>query len=273
MILINDKIETQIEAEITNKMLQGEVDLAVLNIPVILDAIYKAIPEKKRISHGRFSTIKVLAEHLYHKFVAMNISTLEVGARITNLSKNYRAIGVGLGILSLYGLDDYPSILPYFELAAGSDHWEPREYAQGLFRKIIKKHRYEIKNYLLELVQSDNAKLRRFVSETLRPVVENQWLYQEIDYSLYILRHLFLESNAYPRTSVGNNLSDIARRKPELVYDLVDELVALNDKNATWIATRACRNLVKVDPIRVMDHLVVNEYKYKQRVYKRSDYQ
>jgi 3-methyladenine DNA glycosylase AlkC len=71
---------------------------------------------------------------------------------------------------------------------------------------------------------------------------------------------------------VGNNLSDIARREPKLVYGLVAELVAMRDKHATWIATRACRNLVKQDPIRVMDLLGVDEYKYKQRVYKRSDY-
>lgn len=273
MNLLDEKIETLIQTAIVDNFLQGENDLAINSIPMVLDAMYAAIPEVKRISYGRYTTIKILAERLYNDFEEANLSTLETGAMIVTRSGDHRVIGVGLGMLSYHGMADYVNVLPYFEAAAKADHWEPREYAQGLFRKIIKKHRYEIKNYLLELVQSDNAKLRRFVSETLRPVVENQWLYQEIDYSLDILRHLFRESNAYPRTSVGNNLSDIARRKPELVYDLVVELVALNDKNATWIATRACRNLVKVDPIRVMDHLVVNEYKYKQRVYKRSDYQ
>ena len=74
------------------------------------------------------------------------------------------------------------------------------------------------------------------------------------------------------RTSVGNNLSDISRRNPELVFQLVDELVAMKDKNAYWIATRACRNLVKEYPIRVMDALEIDEYKYKNRIHKRSDY-
>jgi hypothetical protein len=67
-------------------------------------------------------------------------------------------------------------------------------------------------------------------------------------------------------------LSDIARRKPELVFQLVEELVAKDNKNSYWIATRACRNLVKKYPIRVMDVLRSDEYKYKNRVYKRSDY-
>jgi 3-methyladenine DNA glycosylase AlkC len=124
----------------------------------------------------------------------------------------------------------------------------------------------------MRLVKSEDPNLRRFASETLRPVVENQWLYKDLDYSLSILCHLFKESHPYPRTSVGNNLSDIARREPELVYRLVAELVEMGDKNAIWIATRACRNLVKQDPIRVMDLLGVDKYKYKQRVYRRSDY-
>ena len=45
------------------------------------------------------------------------------------------------------------------------------------------------------------------------------------------------------------------------------------DGNSRWIATRACRNLVKQEPVRVMDLLGVDEYRYKDRVYKRSDYQ
>jgi 3-methyladenine DNA glycosylase AlkC len=181
-------------------------------------------------------------------------------------------MGVGLGILALYGIDDYQSVLPFFESAALADHWEPREYAQGLFRKILKAHPDAIRPYLLEYVQSDRPNLRRFVSEMLRPVVENTWLYHDLEYSISILRHLFKEGHPYPRTSVGNNLSDIARRNPEIVFQLVAELVSLKDENSDWIARRACRNLVKKYPIRVMDELGVDAYKYKNRIYKRSDY-
>lgn len=84
---------------------------------------------------------------------------------------------------------------------------------------------------------------------------------------------MFKESSPYPRTSVGNNLSDLARRLSGLVYDLVKELVDRRDKNSYWIAYRVCRNLVKKDPIKVMDLLKVDEYKYKKSRYKRNDYQ
>jgi 3-methyladenine DNA glycosylase AlkC len=272
MNLLDDRLKSMIQGQIVEAFIQGQVEGALEAIPRVLDALYAAIPEKKRLSYGRYTTIKVLAEELFDQFEVINLSRLEIGALITSRSKDYRAVGVGLGVLSLYGLIDCPSVLPYFEAAAGADHWEPREYAQGLFRKIVKMHRGEIKGYLLKLVQSEDPNLRRFVSETLRPVVENQWLHKDIDYSVSLLRHLFREPKPYPRTSVGNNLSDIARRNPELVYNLVSELVAMDNKNASWIATRACRNLVKVDPIRVMDLLGVDEYKYKQRIYHRNEF-
>ena len=72
---------------------------------------------------------------------------------------------------------------------------------------------------------------------------------------------------------MGNNLSDLARQLPDLVYTLVEELVKSGDKNSCWIAYRACRNLVKKEPIKMMDLLKVDEYKYKKRIHKRSDYQ
>ena len=129
-----------------------------------------------------------------------------------------------------------------------------------------------MKEYLLKLVKSEDANIRRFVAETLRPVQENRWFYRNPDYPLSILRYMFKESSPYPRTSVGNNLGDLARRLPDLVYDLVKELVDSGDKNSYWIAYRACRNLVKKEPVKVMDLLKVDEYKYKKRIYKRSGY-
>ena len=51
----------------------------------------------------------------------------------------------------------------------------------------------------------------------------------------------------------------------------VKELVESGDKNSYWIAHRTCRNLIKTEPSRVMDLLKVDEYKYKNNKYTRSD--
>jgi 3-methyladenine DNA glycosylase AlkC len=237
-----------------------------------LGELYTNIPDNKRISYGRVHTIKVLVKYVCDELGKANFSFLEVGIELNFYSKTVLNKGVALGILAEYGLTDYMPVLVYFRYAAESQEWEVREFAQMFFRKIIKQHPTKMQEFLLYLVKLDNPNLRRFVSETLRPVQENRWFYKEPDYSLTVLRHLFKESAPYPRTSVGNNLSDLARRLPELVYGLVDELVASGDKNSYWIAYRACRNLVKVEPLRVMDLLGVDEYKYKKAVYRRGDY-
>lgn len=272
MDLLTEHIEDQIQKDLIENFARREYLKGVENVRNVLDCMYASIPAKKRVSHGRYTTIKVLAEKLFEELENASLPVVEIGTTVLNSTDDYRTMGVGLGILAQYGVEDYQSVLPYFESAAQAGNWEPREYAQGLFRKIVKAHPVALRPHLLEYVQSDNPNLRRFVSEMLRPVVENKWLHQNLEYSISILRHLFKESHPYPRNSVGNNLSDLARRNPELVLQLVDELVLMEDKNAYWIATRACRNLVKKYPIRVMDALGVAEYKYKNRIHKRSDY-
>ena len=62
---------------------------------------------------------------------------------------------------------------------------------------------------------------------------------------------MFRETPPYPCTSVGNNLSDLARRLPDLVLGIVGELIRGGD----------------------MDLVRVDEYTYKKRIYRRDDYQ
>ena len=140
-------------------------------------------------------------------------------------------------------------------------------------QKLIGTHRDELKEFLMKLVDSDDPRKRRLASESLRPVSDNRWIHGNPQYSLSILRHLFGERDPYPRSSVGNNLSDLSKRDAELVFGIVKELVATGDKNSHWIARRACRNLVKKEPLRVMDLLGCDEYRYKKKRYRREDFE
>ncbi len=273
MNILNAEVESKIQKGIINPLSQGKYALAIGNINPIVDELYANIPDNKRISYGIVHVVKTLSEYLYTHLVEMDAPVYRIASHMFDGSDDSQSKGVSLGILSYYGLGDYKKVLPYFESAAASSDWEVRELAQMFFRKLIKKHPGEMKEYLLKLVKSKDANIRRFVAETLRPVQENRWFYKNPDYPLSILRSMFKESSSYPRTSVGNNLSDLARGLPDLVYDLVKELVDSGDKNSYWIAYRACRNLVKKDPVKVMDLLKVDEYKYKKRIHKRSGYQ
>lgn len=270
MNLLTSALEARIENDVLVPAMQGEFDLATKNIAAALEELYDNIPDDKRISYGRVHAIRVLAKHLYTQLREANAPVFEIASNLFARSENAWSTGVALGILADYGSADYPPVLPYFETAASSQDWELRELAQMFFRRLTKAHPDDMQVYLLHLVESEDLNLRRFVSETLRPVQENKWFYKNPEYSLKVLRHLFRESAPYPRKSVGNNLSDLARRLPELVFDLVEELVASGDENSYWIAYRACRNLVKKEPLRVMDLLGVDEYRYKKAVYRRD---
>ncbi len=272
MEILNDKLQKKIQSDIINIILQKEYGLAIRNISKTIDELYANIPDNKRISYGIVHTIKALSEYLYTHFTKMDAPVYQIASSIFRMSDDFKSKGVALGILSFHGLGDYKGVLPCFESAAASPDWNMRELAQMFFKKLIKKYPDEMKEYLLQLVKSRDANVRRFVGETLRPVQENRWFYKNTNYPLSMLKHLFKESSSYPRTSVGNNLSDLARGLPELVYDLVEKLVASGDKNSYWIAYRACRNLVKKEPVKVMDLLKVDEYRYKKRIHKRSDY-
>jgi len=268
---LDQTIEKKIHRTIIPAVLNGEYKKAQDGMSHVLDELHARIPDSKRISYGIVYTVKLLSEYLYTQLFQARSPVFEIAEGLFSSSEEARCRGVALGMLSFYGLEDYPRVLPYFEAAATAESWDLREFAQMFFRRLIKKHPCQMQAFLLRLADSEDANIRRFIAETLRPVQDNKWFYSDPEYSLSVLRHLFKERSPYPRTSVGNNLSDLARRLPELVYALVAELVANGDKNSYRIAYRACRNLVKQDPLRVMDLLRVDQYRYKEAVYKRAD--
>lgn len=236
-------------------------------ITKIIEQMHDSIPEDKRISFGIVHTVKELGQFLYNAFGEKDINLFSVSSALFDSGVTSECKAVAICILSFYGLEEPEKVFPYFEAAANDDDWELREISQILFRKLIKKHPDKVKKFLLKMVKSANLNCRRFAGETLRPVCENKWFYKNPEYSLSIIKHLFMEGKAYPRTSVGNNLSDLARHLPDLVYNIVEELVDSSDKNSYWIAYRACRNLVKKEPEKVMRLLNVTSYKYKDRIH------
>jgi len=270
MQLITPAIQLKIENGITERIRLSDYHLASAAIAETISTLYEAIPQNKRISYGIAHTVKELGNYLFISFEEKKLLVFESFGAVFNLAEQWESRAVALCVFSHYGFEFPNEVLPFFEKAADDDDWEMREISQMLFRKLIKKHPDIMQQFLLKLVISDNAKLRRFVGETMRPVCENKWFYKQPEYALTVIRHLFKESKPFPRTSAGNNLSDLARHQPELVYSIVEELVASGNKHSYWIAYRACRNLVKKEPDRVMKLLGIDAYKYKDQVIKKQ---
>ncbi len=272
MNIMTPEIEQKVRSGIISSIVRREYRQAPQQLSEILAELYAGIPDRDRASHGIVYTVKVLSQYLYAQLAQTGLPVQEIASVIYAQSNDAKPRFVALGIMSFSGPGGLKDTLRCFEAAAASADWEIREIAQGLFRRLVANYPDDVREFLLRLSISPDANLRRFVAETLRPVRENAWFYKDPEYPLSILRGMLKECSSYARTSVGNNLSDLARRLPEAVYGLVRELVDNGDENSHWIAYRACRNLVKSDPVRVMDLLRVDEYQYKGRVYRRSDY-
>jgi 3-methyladenine DNA glycosylase AlkC len=257
------------------KISQGELSDIGYDLMNLIGEIRADIPPRKRISYGRYSIIKELSQEMALRLEETGVNLFQYGNGLfENQELDPFVRSYALGLISIYGLNshDLKNTLPTFEAAASDENWIVRECASGLIKKLIKAFPEEMKKWYLALVKSKDPLKRRFGSESLRPVAENRWIHKQPEYALSIIKHLFRESDPYPRTSIGNSLSDWIRVNEELAYPIVEELAQNGDKNSYWIAYRACRNLVKKKPLLVMDLLGVNEYKYKKRIHKRSDY-
>lgn len=259
------------EVETLYKMETEKIHLDFQAIEKMAGTMKSRIPEKRRSSNGITFVVLQLGDKLWSSW---NPGTQNLFGRVLDSlwgsAENHIQKAVLLRLMGHYGvMTDFFTVTPYIEAAASSEDWILREFSPTFVRMLTKADREQAQRYLLRLVESDNPYLRRLVSESLRPVTDLSWIQKEPDYSLKVLKRLFTEKEEYPRSSVGNNLSDLARKNPELVFSLVRDLVAMEDENAYWIAHRACRNLVKTETERVLDLLGVDEYRYKGRVHTR----
>jgi 3-methyladenine DNA glycosylase AlkC len=268
----NDFSEAEVNkaAAITQDILGGYMERGVGRLRALKDEIHAAIPEKLRIGRGITWVVDRISSLLAAQGLPDETLRELVLSIYAQLKEDDLLIGVPIFLMSEYGVRHPVDAFGFFEAAACAEHWVVREFAAGAFRKIIKPNKEIVLPWLQKTAQNTDPNQRRFASETLRPVTHNKWLNQQPDYSLSVLELMFKEDHPYPRTSVGNNLSDLSRRQPELIFKLVNDLVASGDGNSYWIAYRACRNLVKKEPQRVMDLLLVEEYHYKDRNFYRK---
>jgi len=271
--LINRNQEEKIQ-QIVETIHSSPIDNISKELCKLISSIKKDIPVKKRISYGRYSIIKKMGLTIYPLLLKNDIDPYSFSF---GLYKNevfdpfVRSLAIQL--FSIYGLEEgkLKIVLSVFEKAGADKQWVVRECSAGFIRKLIKKYPVEMEKWYVVMSKSDYPNLRRFSSESIRPVADNKWFKNNPDFCFSILKNLYEESHPYPRTSVGNNLSDWSKIDKERVFSIVRNLVDNKNKNSYWIAYRACRNLVKIEPIRVMNVLGVDEYKYKKNVYIRTN--
>ena len=259
-------------SQIVNRIPNIGNSILVEELKQLIEAIHHDIPSKKRISYGRYTIVKNLGLLFYNFLdIKQNINLIKLTVDLYNHKQKAPFVkSMALQLLALKAIKsgELDITMQVFRKAACHNHWQVRESAAGLIRQLVKHYPEPFHEWYLQLVKSQNPYTRRFVSESLRPVVENKWFLKNPDYPLSILKFLFNETHPYPRTSVGNNLSDWSKKDPDRIYKIITKLVVSKDKNSYWIAYRACRNLVKKNPDKVMNLLGVTKYKYKKNRYK-----
>ena len=233
------------------------------------ERLHASIPAKERSSRG----ITWVVQEMSRQLVADSRSEEHVRDLAFGINHQLEPrdmlTGVPIFLMAHYGTDHMDEVLAFFQEAAASDGWVVREFAAAGFRQLITPNREAVQPWLQGMAGKTDPNLRRFASETLRPVTALRWLQAEPGYLLKVIGLLFQEPHPYPRTSVGNNLSDLSRSNPDLILSIVKDLVKSGDSNSYWIACRACRNLVRQQPMRIMDILQTDEYHYKDRHYHR----
>ena len=270
--IINTDHEKELE-RIVEKINHSPIQESAKKLTALIYRIREDIPIKKRISYGKYTIIKKMGFIIYPLLQQYKINPYAFSTKVVE-NKDFDQFlrSLGIQIISIYGKEtgELKRILPIFEKAAADDYWELRECSAGFIRKLIKTYPNEMKKWYKKIVKSNDPRLRRFASESIRPVADNKWFKKRPDFCFSILKNLYHESHNYARTSVGNNLSDWSKIEKERVFKIIEQLVKENDKNSYWIAYRACRNLIKTEPNRVLDLLGIDEYKYKKNIYHRK---
>ena len=200
---------------------------------------YSIIPQHERIGKGIIYVCKYIAKE-FVSFLVQNFDFnserfLKLCRKLYDfkMKNNY----ISLKYLSLLILANYLLKYPHslsqainlIELAATDEEWSVRETAIYPIISCLKTKPDLIFPYLYQLTDRTDEKLRRLVSESLRPSGSIKWLKnpQKNDKILSILSRLKTDESIYVRKSVGNNLKDLSKYMPGKILDLMENWVKL----------------------------------------------
>lgn len=142
-----------------------------------------------------------------------------------------------------YGLDHFEeSMAAQYEITQ-------RFSAEFSIRAFIKHHPIQSFNLFQHWIKDPNPHVRRLVSEGTRPRLP--WASRLVDLQadpspiIPLLEALKDDPELYVRRSVANNLNDIGKDHPQLVYKLLAEWQKHSNKNRDWVINHALRSAIK----------------------------
>lgn len=165
-----------------------------------------------------------------------------------------------------YGIDDLPASIEFMEKLT--------ELASCEFavRQYIIKYPQPMIQQMTAWSTHPNHHVRRLASEGMRPRLPWAVALPEFKKNpaaiLPILENLKTDSSEYVRKSVANNLNDISKDNPLIVFDLIKNWKG-HSKATDWIIKHGCRTLLKQGhpdifkfyDLKSSDHLLLQNFK------------
>lgn len=198
---------------------------------------YDLIPEKERIGKGAIYISKYISKQMvdYLKntiklksdyFVQLSELLFEYGENKKDYKLNHFALYIFAEFIFQFP-ECFEKTTHLLENWANHEEWQFRESTGEIILSALEKNKEKTLDYLEELATNDNEKLRRLVSESLRPRADIKWLRDpnKNDRILNILTILRKDPSIYVRKSVGNNLKDLTKYIPEKILDLMQEWI------------------------------------------------
>ncbi len=142
----------------------------------------------------------------------------------------------------LYGMKHYDISMDALE------HFTQYSSSEFAIRPFIIKYPEKTMLQMKKWASHENEHVRRLASEGCRPRLP--WAMQlpvfvrDPSPVLEILETLKHDESLYVRRSVANNLNDIAKDHPQVVYDIAKSWLGF-DENTDWLVRHACRTLLK----------------------------
>ncbi|MHA1425412.1 MAG: DNA alkylation repair protein, partial [Candidatus Helarchaeota archaeon] len=215
---------------------------------------YDLIPDKERVGKGMIYIVKIVAEVLYNHIKQKNSQPSESQQQIITLIEKFERdpelIRLAIHLAANLADDSFENISGKIETWALNEEWEIQENACHPIMRGLKKWRNAMLCKLREWVHHEDERLRRLVSESLRPKSEIKWLRDPTQNTevLEILTVLNHDPSIYVRKSVGNNLKDLTKYMPETILDLIEDWLTIKDelgvqeqKNLMWTIYHALR--------------------------------
>ena len=141
-----------------------------------------------------------------------------------------------------YGLDDYETSISALE------HFTKYASSEFAVRAFILQDEKRMMQQMYRWAKSDNHHVRRLATEGCRPrlpwAISLPAFKKNPQPVLKVIKTLMLDESEYVRRSVANNLNDISKDHPDIVFDWSKQWLG-KSKDTDRLIKHACRTLLK----------------------------